>query len=232
MTRRRSVIRRCTAAPASHSRSDQIVGVYRDVRNGGPGGDAFPEIDVPFAQSPWTGSSVAVRTAAEPGRIQKSLAAVVRSLDPDLPMTDVKTMDQSVDEALAGNRFNAVLFGTFAGVALLLAAVGIYGVMAWFVQQHTRDIGIRLAIGGDPAQVRRMIVFQGVRLVVAGIAIGVGAALLASRLMSNVLFGVSPTDPRVLVGVPVALLAVAIVACLIPAQRAAGLDPAEVLRDV
>src|SRR4029077_592141 len=108
----------------------------------------------------------------------------------------------------------------------------IYGVMAYFVQQHTRDIGIRLAIGGDPAQVRRMVVFQGVRLVGAGIAVGIGAALLASRLMSNVLFGVSPTDPRALVGVPLALLAVAIIACLIPAQRAAGLDPAEVLRDV
>src|SRR6185503_10356375 len=111
----------------------QIVGVYRDVRNGGPGGDAFPEIDVPFAQSPWTSSSVAVRTAADPASIQKSVAAAIRSLDPDLPMTDVKTMDQSVDEALAGNRFNAVLFGTFAGVALLLAAVGIYGVMAFTV---------------------------------------------------------------------------------------------------
>ena len=119
----------------------------------------------------------------------------------------------------------------FSGTALVLSLVGIYGVMAWFVQTHTRDIGIRLAIGGDPAQVRRLVVFQGLRLVVIGITGGVAAALLSSRLLSNVLFGVSPTDPRVLVGVPAALLAVAIVACLIPAQRAAGLDPAEVLRD-
>jgi ABC-type antimicrobial peptide transport system permease subunit len=124
-----------------------------------------------------------------------------------------------------------VLIGMFSATAFVLSLVGIYGVMAYFVQQHTRDIGIRLAIGGDPAQVRRMVVFHGVRLVVVGIGAGVAAALLAGRLMSTVLFGVSPTDPRALIGVPVALLAVAIVACLIPAQRAAALDPAEVLRD-
>ena len=109
----------------------------------------------------------------------------------------------------------------FSGTAFVLSLVGIYGVMAYFVQQHTRDIGIRLAIGGDPAQVRRMVVFHGVRLVAVGIGAGVGAALLAGRLMSTVLFGVSPTDLRALVGVPLALLAVAILACLIPAQRAA-----------
>ena len=135
-------------------------------------------------------------------------------------------------EALATPRYLGVLIAMFSGTAFVLSLVGIYGVMAYFVQQHTRDIGIRLAIGGDPAQVRRMVVLHGVRLVVVGIGAGVAAALLAGRLMSTVLFGVSPTDPRALVGVPLALLAVAIVACLIPAQRAAALDPAEVLRDV
>ena len=124
------------------------------------------------------------------------------------------------------------LITLFSATAVVLSLVGIYGVMAWFVQQHTRDIGIRLAIGGDPAQVRRMVVFQGIRLVGAGIGAGIGAAIVANRLLSNVLFGVSPTDPRVILGVPAALLAVAIVACLIPAQRAAALDPAEILRDV
>ena len=120
----------------------------------------------------------------------------------------------------------------FACTGLILSVVGIYGVMAYFVQQHTRDIGIRLALGGDPARVRRMVVFHGLRLVIVGVGVGVVAAFLASRLMSTVLFGVSPTDLRAIVGVPAALLGVAIIACLIPAQRAAALDPAEILRDV
>ena len=113
----------------------------------------------------------------------------------------------------------------------MLSLVGIYGVMAYFVQQHTRDIGIRLALGGEPSQVRRMVVVQGLRLVVAGVVVGIGTALLASRLMTTILFGVSATDLRVLVGVPAALLAVAFAACLVPARRAAALDPADVLRD-
>ena len=155
----------------------------------------------------------------------------VRELDPALAVADVATGDELMADALATPRYLTVLIGLFAGTALVLSLVGIYGVMAYFVQQHTREIGIRLAIGGEPAQVRRLVVVNGLRLVVAGVVVGIGTALLAGRLMSTVLFGVSATDPRVLVGVPAALLAVALVACLIPAQRAAALDPADVLRD-
>ena len=135
-------------------------------------------------------------------RSRPSVRQAVKELDPGLALADVATGDDLMAEALATPRYLGVLIALFSGTAFVLSLVGIYGVMAWFVQQHTRDIGIRLAIGGDPAQVRRMVVFQGVRLVGAGIAVGIGAALLASRLMSNVLFGVSPTDPRALVGVP------------------------------
>src|SRR5215470_12761156 len=103
--------------------------------------------------------------------------------------------------------------------------------MEYFVQQHTRDIGIRLALGGEPGDVRRMVIFGGLKLVLAGVAVGVGAAFLTSNLMRAVLFGVSPTDPRTVVGVPLALLAVASLACFMPARRAARLDPARVLRD-
>jgi predicted permease len=208
----------------------QIVGVYRDVRNGGPGGDAFPEIDVPFAQSPWTGSSVAVRTAAEPGSIQKSVAAVVRSLDPDLPMTDVKTMDQSVDEALAGNRFNAVLFGTFAGVALLLAAVGIYGVMAFTVAQRTHEIGLRMALGAGRGQVLMAILKEGMVTAFIGILLGTIGAYFVGRTLQGMWYGVRAVDPIAFVAVALLLLASALLACLVPARRAASVDPMVALR--
>ncbi len=155
----------------------------------------------------------------------------VRELDAGLALSDVATGDDLMAEALATPRYLTVLIGLFAGSALVLSLVGIYGVMAHFVQQHTREIGIRLAIGGEPAQVRRLVVVNGLRLVIAGVVVGIGTALLASRLMTSILFGVSATDPRVLIGVPAALLAAAFAACLIPARRAAALDPADVLRD-
>jgi putative ABC transport system permease protein len=128
-------------------------------------------------------------------------------------------------------RYLTVLLGMFALTALVLSVVGIYGVMAHFVQQHTRDIGIRLALGGDPSAMRRFVIGQGLRLVVAGVAVGLGGAFLTTRLMTSELFGVSPTDLRTMAGVPAALVAVALVACLIPARRAARLDPAETLRE-
>jgi len=216
----------CTTCPWT-----TVVGVVSDVRWTGldaaePDGTVYyPFVDMPSA-------FFHVRTAGDPLASTLSVRQAMKALDPGLAVADVATGDDLVAEALSTPRYLGVLIGLFSGTAFVLSLVGIYGVMAYFVQQHTRDIGIRLAIGGDPAQVRRMVVLHGVRLVAVGIAVGVGAALLASRLMSTVLFGVSPTDPRALVGVPVALLAVAIVACLIPAQRAAALDPAEVLRDV
>jgi ABC-type antimicrobial peptide transport system permease subunit len=114
---------------------------------------------------------------------------------------------------------------------MVLSVVGIYGVMACFVQQHTRDIGIRLALGGEPSDVRRMIVVQGLRLVVVGVGVGAGAAFLTGRLLTTVLFDVIPTDVRAIAGVPVALVTIAAIACLAPGRRAANLDPAEILRE-
>jgi ABC-type antimicrobial peptide transport system permease subunit len=133
--------------------------------------------------------------------------------------------------ALATPRYLTVLIGVFGVTALVLSLVGIYGVMAYFVQQHTRDIGIRLALGGEPSAMRRMVVAQGLQLVAGGVVIGAMAALLTGRLMRTVLYGVTPTDVRTMVSVPAALVVVAIVACLIPARRAARLDPAEILRE-
>jgi ABC-type antimicrobial peptide transport system permease subunit len=128
-------------------------------------------------------------------------------------------------------RYLSVLVAMFALAALVLSIVGVYGVMAHFVDQHTREIGIRLALGGDPSTMRRMVVWQGLRLVVVGVVVGIAAAMLGGRLITTLLYGVSPTDVRTMIAVPAALAFAAGIACLAPARRAARLDPAEILRE-
>ncbi len=208
----------------------QIVGVYRDVRNGGPGGDAFPEIDVPFAQSPWPGTTVAVRTAGAVTGVASGIAAVVKSLDPDLPMADVKTMDQMVREATAGARFTTVLFGTFAAMALVLAAVGIYGVMSFVVATRTHEIGLRMALGAGRAQVLRQVLREGMTTALLGVAIGTLGAFAVGRAMKGMFYGVGAVEPVALASVVALLLASAALACLVPARRAASVDPMTALR--
>lgn len=172
-----------------------------------------------------------LRAKGAPAALVPSLRQAVKDLDPGLALSNVATGDELMSEALATPRYLTVLIGVFACAALVLSIVGIYGVMAYFVQQHSREIGIRLALGGEPARVRRMIVGQGIRLTIAGVTVGIGASFVASRVVETLLYGVDPTDPRMIVGIPVALLAVALIACLVPAQRAARLDPAAILRE-
>ena len=172
-----------------------------------------------------------LRTTGDPLSLSLSLQQAVKELDPGLALSSIATGNDLVSEALATPRYLSILIATLALTALMLSVVGIYGVMTYFVQQHTRDIGIRLALGGEPARVRRMVVGHGLRLVLFGVAAGIGAALAANRFIETLLFGVSPTDARALLGVPLALMAVATIACLLPAWRAAAVDPAEILRD-
>jgi putative ABC transport system permease protein len=174
---------------------------------------------------------VVLRTAGNPAALPAGLRQAVRELDPGLALTDVATGQELVFDSLAQPRYLSVLVGMFALAALLLSVVGIYGVMTYFVEQHTRDIGIRLALGAEPSAMRRMVVGQGLRLVAFGIAAGAGASLLSARLMQTLVFGVSPSDPQILMAVPLALAIVAAIACSTPARRAARLDPAVVLRD-
>jgi ABC-type antimicrobial peptide transport system permease subunit len=159
------------------------------------------------------------------------LRHTVAALDSELALADLATGEDLVDAALSKPRYLSVLIGMFAVTALVLSIVGVYGVMAYFVQQHARDIGIRLALGGDPSNVRRMVVVHGLQFVALGIVIGIAGALLANRLLTKLLFGITATDPRVIVGVPATLLAAAVIACLFPAYRAARLDPAQILRE-
>jgi putative ABC transport system permease protein len=207
----------------------QIVGVYPAVRNGGPRGD-FPEIDVPFAQSPWPGAGVVVRTSVEPDSVRTTVAAVVRSLDPDLPISDVRTMEQRMYASLASDRFMAVLFGGFAAMALVLAALGIYGVMSFTVAQRRHEIGLRMALGAGRDRVLRQVLRDGVTTSLVGVLLGSGGAYLAGRAMKSMLFGVDAIDPVAFSVVTGLLLASAIVACLVPAFRAASVDPITALR--
>lgn len=208
----------------------QIVGVYGDIHNGGPRGDDFPEIDVPFAQSPWPGIGIAVRTSGNPGALQSSLAAAVQSLDPDLPLADVKTMDQLVAESMSGDRFNALLFGSFAAVALLLAAVGIYGVMSFVVAQRTHEIGLRMALGAGQGRVLRQIISEGMKTALVGVVVGTAGAYGVGRAMQGLWYGVGALDPVGFSLVATTLLIAALLACVVPARRAASVDPMVALR--
>jgi len=209
----------------------QIVGVYHNIHNGGVRGDGFPEIDVPFVQSPWPQAGLAVRTFGDPASMTKSITAVVRSVDPNLPVDQVKTMDQLVDESLASDRFSTVLFGGFAGVALLLAAIGIYGVMSFTVAQRTHEIGLRMALGAGPNQVLRLVLKEGMLLAFAGLVVGLAGTYFVGRVMKTLLYQVNAMDPAAISGVTGVLLLSAFCACYIPARRATQVDPMVALRD-
>jgi predicted permease len=172
-----------------------------------------------------------VRTNIDSAAVLTAVRQAVRSIDPDLPLSSVATIDDLVGRALERPRSLSVLVGGLAIVALALSMIGIYGVMAYYVQQHTREIGIRLALGGSRVQVLRLIVVQGMTVVASGVGIGVVTALVLTRLTSSLLFGVSSNDPVTLAGVSAVTLAVAMLACLMPAARATGLQPGIVLRD-
>jgi putative ABC transport system permease protein len=210
----------------------QIVGVFHDTRGGEAlRGDSVPVVYLPFWQSPARRASVAVRTAGDPELITRSLAAAVNSVDPDLPLAGVKTMDQIVSETLSFDRFGVVLYGSFAALALLLASIGIYGVMAFAVAQRRHEFGIRMALGAAGGQILRLVLREGASLALFGLCLGLGGAYLVGRAMQSNLYGVSALDVRAFSAVAVVLLAAALLACYFPARRASRLDPMVALRD-
>jgi putative ABC transport system permease protein len=209
----------------------QIVGVYGDVRNAGPRNNGFPEIDVPFAQSPWPSSQIAVRAQGDPLLLTQSLAAVVRKMDADLPMANVRTMEQMVHQSIANDRFNTILFGSFAVVALLLAAVGIYGVMSFVVAERKHEIGVRMALGAGRARVLRNVLREGMVTAVIGTVLGLVGAYYVGRAMEGMVFGVGRVNWITVSAVAATLVATAVAACLVPAARAASVDPLVALRE-
>jgi putative ABC transport system permease protein len=207
-----------------------IVGLYHDVHNGGVRGEGFPEINVPLWQSPVPVVRMEVRTSGDPASMANSIAAAVRSVDSDLPLDQVRTMDQLVDESLAGDRFVTALFGAFSVVALTLAAIGIYGVMSFAVAQRTQEIGVRMALGATPQQVLTMILVEGIVLAVAGLILGLGGTYFVGRGLQSLLYQVTTIDPVAISSVAAVLMLFAIFACYLPARRATQIDPMTALR--
>jgi len=208
----------------------QIVGVFRNIHNGGIRSDGFPEIDVPFAQSPWPQAAMAVRTTGNPAEMSKSIAGAVHSVDPDLALADVKTMDQIVSQSLVGDRFTTALYVNFASVALVLAAIGIYGVMAFAVAQRTHEIGLRMALGASQDHVLGLILKEGIILAAIGLGLGLVGACFVGRAMRGLLYGVGTIDVAAFSAVAVTLFAAAVLACYMPASRASKVDPMVALR--
>src|SRR5271169_3992338 len=209
----------------------QIVGVYHDVRNGGPRDDGFPEMDVPFAQSPEPTAAIGVRAAIDPATLTRSITEIVQSMDPNLPLSEVKTMDQIKDESLAGDRFTAALFGGFAAVALILAALGIYGVMSFAVAQRTHEIGLRMALGAGRFNMLSMILKEGMLLAGVGLLLGLAGAYGVGKAMHSIFYNVGTIDFAAFSAVAAALLLAALLACFIPAHRATLVDPMQALRE-
>ncbi|MFI5126300.1 MAG: FtsX-like permease family protein, partial [Candidatus Acidiferrales bacterium] len=186
---------------------------------------------IPYAQTKWNDSeSFLVRVRAVPLMSVTAIREALHQVDPTEPLTQIETMDQVVSGSLKDWRFHAVLLGIFAALALVIAAIGVYGVISYSIAQRTHEIGIRLALGAQRRDVLRLVVSQGARLALAGIAVGVLAAIGLTRLMASLLYGVTPTDPVTFLAVAVLLLIVALVACYIPARRAMRVDPMVALR--
>jgi predicted permease len=207
----------------------QIVGVFHNVKSFGLRGDA-PEVDVPFSQSLLPSVTIGIRTAGDPAALTSPVAAAVQSLDPDVALAQVSTMEVLKDKLFIGDRFTLLLYGSFALLALVLAAVGIYGVIAFGVSQRTHEIGLRMALGADRGKVTRLVIQEGSMLGLIGLGLGVVGALVVGRAMQSTLYGVQSADFLVISAVSTILFTTALLASYLPARRAASIDPMQALR--
>jgi predicted permease len=215
----------------NHDDTYRVVGVVGPVKQSGLT-EAVPRgaIYFPYTLMFERGYFLVVRTQGDPEALGTTLARIVRGVDPEMPLTDIRTMDRRIHDSLAGRRSPAVMAGIFAATALLLAAVGLYGVMAYSVAQRTKEFGVRLALGARPADILRFVFWHGLRLAAIGLGIGIASSLALMGGLSSLLFGLTATSPYAYAGVSVLLLAMAGAACLVPAIRATRVDPIVALR--
>jgi putative ABC transport system permease protein len=208
----------------------EIVGIVGDVKHQRLDADPKPEVYFAYQQYPDTFMSLAVRTSSEPAALTGAIRNQVLAVDSNQPVFDIKTMDERLSKAVAPSRFIMLLLGIFAGLALILAAVGIYGVISYSVTQRTHEIGVRMALGAEARDVLRLVVRQAMTLTLTGVVVGLGGAFALTRLMSGLLFGVGPTDPLTFTVLPIILAGVALGACFVPARRATKVDAMVALR--
>jgi putative ABC transport system permease protein len=216
--------------PPNGNVSREIIGVVGDVRDVALSRKPGPMMYVPFAQAPLYGGEVVVRSSSSALSVAAGIRRTVRSIDKDLPVTDVESFPEAIGASVAQERFRTLLMSAFSAIALTLAAVGIFGVISYSVSQRTHEIGIRIALGAPQRNVLRMILGQGTKLALFGLSAGAVAALLLTHLMASLLYGVSATDPLTFGAVGVVLLGVAVTACYIPARHAMRVDPVVALR--
>jgi len=208
----------------------EIIGVVRDVKQFGLAGEDFPIVYIPFNTLPIQDMAVLVRTSADARMVQSAIRYRVREVDAELPIYDLMTMEQVVTDSVAQPRFYMVLLSAFAAVALLLAAIGIYGVISYAVSLRTRELGIRIALGATRERVVRLVLGQGLWLTALGIIVGLGAAFWLTRLLATMLFGIGALDPITFIVVSFLLIGIALLASYLPARRAARVDPVIAMR--
>jgi putative ABC transport system permease protein len=218
-------------APQSTNPWLNVVGIVGDVKSESLESQEVPHIYLSDFQSPNFNSVIYARTAADPGVIGDAIRREVQAVDPDVPVYAVRSMEEVVARSMAQRRFALQILGVFAVIALLLASIGIYGVMAYTFSQRTHEIGIRIALGAQRQHILRMALGEGMVLVAFGLAAGLIGALLLTQFLRSLLFAVKPTDPLTFIAIAALLSAVALLACFIPAHRATRVDPLVALRE-
>jgi putative ABC transport system permease protein len=214
----------------SESPWETIVGVVGRVKQYGLDADARIAFYRPHTQSVARTLYIVVRSDGDPATLAGLVTKEIRALDPDLPLSNVRTMSSRIEESLVRRRFSMILLGLFAGLAFVLAAIGIYGVMAYLVSQAAREMGIRIALGATPAAILGLVLRQGLIIAALGITVGIAAAMALTRLMQGLLFGIQPADPTTFAVTSLALGVTALAACYFPARRAARTDPVAAMR--
>ncbi len=208
----------------------EIVAVVGDIKHIKLDAEAKPEIYVPYLQLTLPSMALVVRTSSDPTQMFNAVRQKVLSLDPEQPVYNMKTMEQYISASIAQQRFSGTLIGVFALIAVILAVLGIYGVIAYSVSQRSRELGIRIALGATPGHILKLVVRNGMTQVLIGVTIGLAASLFLTKVISSLLYGVSATDPTIFVAIPALFIVVALTACYIPARRATKVDPLSVLK--